>query len=215
MPFKSPLRRLRILKSRFFAPLNQRFYLQIFDCSGKVLDSVMCFRSGLARAHSYYVKNKRDYMAKREDIESKAAKMLEPIVKQFGVSIYDVEYVNEANEWYLRAYIDKDGGVTIDDCENVSRAMSDELDKDDFINEAYILEVSSPGLGRTLKKDSHLQKSIGEEVEIKTFKPINKKKEFAGTLLKFDKDTVTIEANGEETALNRSDIALIKLALDF
>ena len=175
----------------------------------------MYFRSGLARAHSYYVKNKRDYMTKREDIENRAIQMLEPIVKQFGVSIYDVEYVNEANEWYLRAYIDKDGGVTIDDCENVSRVWSDELDKDDFIGEAYILEVSSPGLGRALKKDSHLQKSIGEEVEIKTFKPINKKKEFAGTLLKFDSDTVTIETNGEETTLNRSDIASIKLALDF
>lgn len=154
-------------------------------------------------------------MSKREVYEEKTAKMLEPILSEYGVELYDVEYVNEAGEWYLRAYIDKEGGVTINDCEAVSRALSDALDVDDFIEDAYYLEVSSPGLGRTLKKDSHLLKSIGDEVELKTYKPINKQKEFLGILKAFDALTVTLEINKKEVSFNRSDIASIKLALDF
>lgn len=154
-------------------------------------------------------------MSKREVYEEKTAKMLEPILSEHGLELYDVEYVNEAGEWYLRAYIDKEGGVTINDCEAVSRALSDALDVDDFIDDAYYLEVSSPGLGRTLKKDSHLLKSIGDEVELKTYKPINKQKEFSGILKAFDALTVTLEINKKEVSFNRSDIASIKLALDF
>lgn len=154
-------------------------------------------------------------MAKRDVYEEKATAMLEPICQANGVEIYDVEYVQEAGEWYLRAYIDKAGGVTIDDCEAVSRAMSDALDKNDFIEDAYYLEVSSPGLGRTLKKDSHLEKSIGCEVELKTYKPIGKKKEFTGILKGFSADTVTVEINKKDEEFKRSEIALIKLALDF
>lgn len=154
-------------------------------------------------------------MSKREVYEEKTAKMLEPILSEQGLELYDVEYVNEAGEWYLRAYIDKEGGVTINDCEAVSRALSDALDVDDFIDDAYYLEVSSPGLGRTLKKDSHLLKSIGDEVELKTYKPINKQKEFSGILKAFDALTVTLEINKKEVSFNRSDIASIKLALDF
>lgn len=154
-------------------------------------------------------------MSKRETYEEKAGKMLEPIVSELGCEIYDVEYVNEAGEWYLRAYIDKEGGVTIDDCEAVSRAMSDALDADDFIDDAYYLEVSSPGLGRTLKKDKHLQKSIGEEVEIKTYKPIDKCKEFSGILKSFDESSIVLLIDNKEKEFKRSEIALIKLALDF
>jgi len=154
-------------------------------------------------------------MSKREVYEEKTTNMLKPIVAEHGCEIYDVEYVNEAGEWYLRAYIDKEGGVTINDCEAVSRALSDALDADDFIDDAYYLEVSSPGLGRALKKDSHLEKSIGEEVELKTYKPINKQKEFSGILKAFDALTVTLEINKKEVSFNRSDIASIKLALDF
>lgn len=154
-------------------------------------------------------------MTKRESYEAKAVTILEPIVKANGVEIYDVEYVNEAGEWYLRAYIDKEGGVTIDDCETVSRAFSDALDTDDFIEDAYYLEVSSPGLGRTLKKDSHLEKSIGMEVELKTYRPINKQKEFSGILKSFDAETITVEINKKDTQFVRKEVALIKLALDF
>lgn len=154
-------------------------------------------------------------MSKRETYEAKATQMLEPIATKHGVEIYDVEYVQESGEWYLRAYIDKEGGVTIDDCEAVSRDFSDELDKDDFIEDAYYLEVSSPGLGRALKKDSHLSKSIGMEVEVKTYKPIDKQKEFTGILKGFDSQSITVEIDGTDKEFKRNEIALIKLALDF
>ncbi|MBO7333834.1 MAG: ribosome maturation factor RimP [Lachnospiraceae bacterium] len=154
-------------------------------------------------------------MSKRETYEEKTLKLLEPIAQSNGVEIYDVEYVEEAGEWYLRAYIDKEGGVTIDDCEAVSRALSDELDRDEFIDDAYYLEVSSPGLGRQLKKDKHFEKSIGEEVELKTFKPIDKVKEFEGLLKSFDAETVTLDINGKDVSFNRKDIAKINLKLDF
>ena len=153
-------------------------------------------------------------MSKKETYEAKATAMLEPICAANGVEIYDVEYVSEAGEWYLRAYIDKEGGVTINDCEAVSRAFSDALDADDFIEDAYYLEVSSPGLGRALKKDSHLEKSIGMEVELKTYKPIDKVKEFSGILKNFNDREITVEIDGEDRSFNRQDIALIKLALD-
>jgi len=154
-------------------------------------------------------------MSKRENYEAKAERLLEPIAERIGVSIYDVEYVKEGSDWYLRAYIDKPEGVNINDCVEVNRAFSDVLDEEDFIEESYILEVSSPGLGRTLKKDRHLQYSIGEEVEIKTFKPIDKVKEFSGVLLSFDAESLTIDAEEGERTFKRSDIAIIRLALDF
>ena len=97
--------------------------------------------------------------------------MLLPIVEREGFELVDVEYVKEAGNWYLRAYIDKPGGIAINDCEVISRALSDKLDEEDFIDDAYILEVSSPGLGRTLKKDKHLEKSLGEEVELRLDRP--------------------------------------------
>lgn len=154
-------------------------------------------------------------MSRREDYETRTEKLLEPIAAANGVSIYDVEYVKEGSDYYLRAYIDKAEGVNISDCENVSRALSDALDREDFIPDAYILEVSSPGLGRALKKDKHLQASIGQEVEIKLFKPIDKCKEFAGVLNSFDETSITISEGEEQKTFNRSEIAQIRLALDF
>lgn len=154
-------------------------------------------------------------MAGARDYEARTVRLLEPITKQFSCDIYDVEYTKEGSEWYLRCYIDKPGGVNIQDCENVSRALSDKLDEEDFIADAYILEVSSPGLGRALKKDAHLQKSIGEAVELKTYRPIDKCKEFSGMLKSFDKNTVTISTEEKEMVFQRSDVALIRLALDF
>ena len=154
-------------------------------------------------------------MSKREEYEQKTEELLEPIVSALGFELVDVEYVKEAGTWYLRAYIDKPGGITVDDCEAVSRKFSDILDEKDYIPDSYVFEVSSPGLGRTLKKDKHLQKSIGEEVEIKLFKPIDKCKEFSGILDRFDADTVTITEEGTPRTFARADIALIRLALDF
>ena len=154
-------------------------------------------------------------MSKRETYESRTEALLTPIAAANGVEIYDVEYVKEGADWYLRAYIDKPDGVNIQDCENVSRSLSDALDKEDFIEDAYILEVSSPGLGRTLKKDKHLEKSLGQQVELRTYKPIEKCKEFAGVLKGYDTDTITIETEDGEKIFTRSDVALIRLAFDF
>lgn len=153
-------------------------------------------------------------MAKK-DYERRTEELLLPIAQAAGVSVYDVEYVKEGSDWYLRAYIDKSEGVNINDCEKVSRALSDRLDEEDFIPDAYILEVSSPGLGRTLKKEKHLEQSIGEEVELKTYKPVDKQKEFFGVLKAFDKHTLTIETEGTERVFARNEVALIRLALDF
>lgn len=154
-------------------------------------------------------------MGKNAMYEQKCEELLAPIVAKENVEIYDVEFVKEGSDYYLRAYIDKEGGVNIDDCENVSRALSDALDENDFIEESYILEVSSPGLGRALKKDRHLEKSIGMDVELKLYKPIDKVKEFAGVLESFDEKTVTLDIEGTKKTFTRSDIALLRLALDF
>ena len=154
-------------------------------------------------------------MSRREEYETRAEALLEPIAEANGVSIYDVEYVKEGSDYYLRAYIDKPGGVNIQDCETVSRALSDALDREDFIPDAYILEVSSPGLGRTLKKDRHLRAAIGEKVEIKLFKPVDGCKEFSGVLDSFDGEHLTIREEEISRTFLRSEIAVVRLALDF
>ena len=155
-------------------------------------------------------------MTKHEDYEEKTEKLLEPILSANHYELYDVEYVKEAGNWFLRVYIDKENGITIDDCELVSRALSDLLDKKDFISDSYILEVSSPGLGRQLKREKHFEKSIDEEVEVKLFKPINKRKEFVGVLKDFDQNTLTIELEDHSTmVIQRSDISTVRLTFDF
>ena len=155
-------------------------------------------------------------MARREEYESRTEHFLLPLLKKHQFELVDVEYVKEAGNWYLRAYIDKEGGITVDDCEVISRALSDWLDQEDFIDDSYTLEVSSPGLGRPLKKDKDFERSLGEEVEIRLYKPREKQKEFAGVLKAYDKATVTIETeDGGEEVFVRSEIALIRLAFDF
>ncbi len=155
-------------------------------------------------------------MSRREEYEQKTEQLLEPIVVGKGFELVDVEYVKEAGTWYLRAYIDKPGGITVDDCEAVSREFSDILDEKDYIEDSYIFEVSSPGLGRPLKKEKDFQRSLGEEVEIRTYRAIDRQKEFVGILKAYDKDSVTIayEDDSEQT-FDKSEIALIRLALDF
>ena len=155
-------------------------------------------------------------MSKREFYEARTEELLKPIVEAVGVEIYDVEYVKEGSDFYLRCYIDRDGGVNIQDCETVSRALSDQLDAEDYIEDAYILEVSSPGLGRPLKKEKDYIRSMGKEVEIRTYRAINREKEFYGILSAYDENTVTIKTeDGTEMTFEKSDIALIRLAFDF
>lgn len=153
-------------------------------------------------------------MAKK-DYEARTEALLTPIAAECGVRIYDVEYVKEGSDWYLRAYIDKDGGVTIDDCEAVSRALNVKMDEEDFIEDAYILEVSSPGLGRKLTRERHFVQSMGEEVELKTYKPIDKQKEFVGILTGYDNGAVTIEIDGSPKTFDKEDVANVRLTFDF
>ena len=128
--------------------------------------------------------------------EEHAEALAAPIAEQFGIRIYDVEYVKEGDEYFLNVYIDKDGGVNINDCENVSRLLSDALDKDDPNPDAYTLIVSSPGLGRALTKDRHLQQSIGQDVELHLYKPhsVSGEKDILGELLAFDQDEIVLAA---------------------
>ena len=159
---------------------------------------------------------KGGYMSKREEYEQKTEAILLPIIEANGFELVDVEYVKEGGTWYLRAYIDKPGGITVDDCELVSRAANDRLDEQDFVEDSYIFEVSSPGLGRPLKKEKDFARSLGQEVEVRTFRAINRQKEFYGALKAYNKDTVTIEGEkGEEIKFAKNDIALIRLAFDF
>lgn len=155
-------------------------------------------------------------MSKREDYERRTEALIQPILDKLGFVLWDVEYVKEGADYYLRAYIDKEGGITIDDCVEVSRALSDELDREDFIDDAYILEVSSPGLGRALKKDKDYERSIGQSVDIKTYKPIDGLKQITGELLAFDKDSIEIALDdGRRMVIGRSDLAKVNLSIDF
>lgn len=155
-------------------------------------------------------------MTKRETYESRTEAFLLPVMEEHRFELVDVEYVKEGSSWYLRAYIDKDGGIAIDDCETVSRILSDWLDREDFISDSYILEVSSPGLGRPLKKEKDFARSMGKQVDVKLYRARDKQKDFTGTLAEYDRNTVTIELEGGgRMVFERSEIALIRLAFDF
>lgn len=154
-------------------------------------------------------------MSKKEDYEKKAEELVMPLIEENNFELVDVEYVKEGGSFYLRYYIDKENGINVDDCELISRAVSDLLDEKDFIEDAYILEVSSPGLGRPLKKEKDFKRSIGKEVEIKLYKAIDRQKEFEGTLTGYTDTQVTISVDGEDMTFDRDKIALIRLAFDF
>ena len=156
-------------------------------------------------------------MSKSDIYVKRTEEYLEKLQKEIDFELVDVEFVKEASQYYLRVYcdMDKEGGISIDDCVEISRNISAWLDKEDFIPEEYILEVRSPGLGRTLKKDKDFKRELGKEVELKTFKAINKQKEFSGILENFDADTLTIKIAGEDVKFSRNEIANVRLALDF
>lgn len=154
-------------------------------------------------------------MSQREQYEKKTEELIVPILDAKGFELVDVEYVKEGQDYFLRAYIDKPGGITIDDCVAVSREMNVLLDELDYVDGAYTFEVSSPGLGRPLKKPRDYERSMGEEVEIRTYKAMDGSKEFYGILKAYDDATVTIQSEEEEITFNKSEIALIRLAFDF
>ena len=155
-------------------------------------------------------------MSKRETYETRTEELITPILDRMNFELVDVEYVKEGGTWYLRAYIDKEGGITVNDCEAVAREMNEILDREDFVEDSYVFEVSSPGLGRPLKKEKDYIRSMGREVEIRTYRAINREKEFYGILSAYDENTVTIKTeDGTEMTFEKSDIALISLAFDF
>ncbi|WP_427338693.1 ribosome maturation factor RimP [Caloranaerobacter sp. DY30410] len=152
----------------------------------------------------------------RKEIEELTREIALQIVKDYGFELVDVEFVKEGSQRFLRIFIDKIGGITIEDCQKVSERLSDRLDEIDPIEENYYLEVSSPGLDRPLKTENDYKKSLGKEVEISLYKPIEGKKKFIGKLKNYDATTVTIELDqGSLITIDKKDLAKINLAVIF
>ena len=158
------------------------------------------------------IKEKGGLMAK---IEEKVEELIKDKIENIGYSLYDVEYAKEGPNYYLRIYIDSPNGIDLNDCEKVSNEINDVLDEANYIKEQYFLEVSSPGIERILRKDSHLEQNIGNQVEVKLFKKDeNGNKSYIGELKEFDEDTITVEAI-EEVKIERKNIAQIKTIYDW
>ena len=162
-----------------------------------------------------WYKKGRLTVSKREVYEQKTEELLLPIVESNGFELVDVEYVKEGGNWYLRAYIDKPGGISVDDCEVVSRAFSDILDEKDYIEDTYIFEVSSPGLGRPLKKEKDYVRSVGKSIDIKLYKAIDKQKEFTGILKENTEDQIVLTVEDQDITFEKKSIASARLSLDF
>ena len=153
-------------------------------------------------------------MSQREIYEKKTEGFLLPILEKRGFELVDVEYVKEGGQFYLRAYIDKPGGININDCVDVSREMNEILDREDYIDGMYTFEVSSPGLGRPIRKERDFVRNLNKEVEIRTYQAIDKQKEFVGRLLSYTDTSVTIEKEDGPLEIDRKAIALIREAFD-
>ena len=147
-------------------------------------------------------------MAKVTDI---VAQLALPLVQRAGCSLWDVEYVKEAGSWFLRVYIDKEGGVSITDCEEVSRPLSDALDEADPIEGSYVLEVSSAGADRVLKTPEQFAKFIGTEVEVRLYRAREGRKDFIGNLISFEDGNVAVEQNGETVLFEKKEVAQVRL----
>ena len=155
-------------------------------------------------------------MAKRETYVERTTQLLEPIIEANNFELVDVEYVKEGSNFYLRAYVDKEGGFTVNDCELVSRALEAKLDEEDFIEDAYILEVSSPGLTRPLKKEKDFERNMGKLIEIHLYKARNKQKVLVGELKAHTPDSVTIaDEDGNDETIEMREISLIRPYIEF
>jgi len=148
-------------------------------------------------------------------VEQAVEELLLPIMDDVQCELVDIEYKKEGSQWYLRIYIDKPGGIIIDDCQIVSERISELLDKSDPIPYSYFLEVSSPGLDRILKKDSDFEKYKGSKVDISLFKPLNGKKKVQGELVGLIDNELVIKDKSEVLSIKRSDIAVVRLAVEF
>lgn len=143
------------------------------------------------------------------------AKLAEPIAVENGCTLWDVEYVKEAGAWFLRIYIDKEGGVSINDCEAVSRPLSIALDEVDPIEGSYTLEVSSAGADRTLKKPEHFEQFLGSEVDVRLYRAREGRKEICGVLRGYDGGDVSVELPGGVETIEKKDVAVVKLHVTF
>ncbi|MBQ7895499.1 MAG: ribosome maturation factor RimP [Oscillospiraceae bacterium] len=144
-------------------------------------------------------------------ITDKVFALAKPVVEEAGCSLWDVEYVREAGTWFLRVYIDKEGGVSINDCETISRALDPLLDEADPISDSYVFEVGSAGAERELKRPSDFEYFMGREVELRTYQPINGQKSFVGSLEGYEDGNVTINVGKNTMSFVKSQIALVKL----
>ena len=143
------------------------------------------------------------------------AQLARPVVEANGCTLWDVEYVNEAGSWYLRVYIAKDTGVSIDDCEAVSRVLSDLLDEADPIQDPYTFEVSSAGADRALKKPEHFQAFLGAQVDVKFYQAKNGQKTCTGTLVGYQDGAITLDLGGETATFSKEEVASVRLHLGF
>ncbi len=144
-------------------------------------------------------------------ITDKVYELAKPVVEQAGCSLWDVEYVREAGCWYLRVFIDKEGGVSINDCETISRALDPILDEADPIPDSYVFEVGSAGAERELKRPEDFRQFMGSEVEVRLYQPINGSKIFVGKLAAYDQGDLSITAGNEDMSFKKAQIALVKL----
>ena len=145
-------------------------------------------------------------------IEERVEELIKDKIENIGYDLYDVEYAKEGPNYYLRIFIDSEKGIDLDDCEKVSNEINEKLDEADYIKEQYFLEVSSPGVERTLRKDRHLEQNIGKQVEAKLFKKDeNGSKNYIGELKKFDEETITID----EVKIERKNIAQLKTVYEW
>ena len=150
-----------------------------------------------------------------ENIESKVQNLLEPIIQNLGYELYDVLYIKEGKDYYLRIVIDKESGIDINDCEKVNDAINDILDEADYIKDQYFLEVSSPGVERLLRKEKHFKKQIGNKISVKLFKAIENQKEIVGILKSYNQDELIIEQENKEIRIEVKNIAIAKTVFDW
>ncbi len=151
-------------------------------------------------------------MAGKGNTVAKVAEIVVPYAEELGLDIWDIRFVKEGTDWYLRIFIDKDGGVSIDDCVDLTHAITKPLDDADPISQSYLLEVSSPGVERELITDSHFEKYIGAAVMMRLIRPIDKIRDFSGTLKKYENGLITVElADGEELTINKKETSYVKL----
>lgn len=150
-----------------------------------------------------------------ENIETKVQNLIEPIIENLGYNLYDVLYVKEGKDYYLRVVIDKDSGIDLNDCEKVNNAITDKLDEADYIKDQYFLEVSSPGVERLLRKDEHFKKQIGNKISVKLFKSIDKQKEIIGILESYNQEELVIKQENKEFNVEVKNIAIAKTVFDW